>query len=78
MAWQRNYVTLTSGDRVRYSLIKRPDSGVYNVRFKSPEMRYYTATEKKQTADEVLGGLQGRLLPKKKTDPEKPGPTAGV
>lgn len=29
-------------------------------------MKYYTATEKKQTADEVLGGLAGRLLPKKK------------
>jgi site-specific recombinase XerD len=27
-------------------------------------MRYYTATEKKRTADEVLGDLAGRLLPK--------------
>jgi integrase len=29
-------------------------------------MRYYTATEKKQTADEVLGSLAGKLLPKRK------------
>jgi integrase len=28
-------------------------------------LRYYTATEKKKTSDEVLGGLAGRLLPKK-------------
>jgi hypothetical protein len=26
-------------------------------------MKYYTATEKKQTADAVLGGLAGELLP---------------
>src|SRR5207249_1743587 len=29
-------------------------------------LRYYTATEKKKTADEVLGGLAGDLLPKPK------------
>jgi len=28
-------------------------------------MKYYTATEKKQTADEVLGELADDLLPKK-------------
>lgn len=28
-------------------------------------LRYYTATEKKRTADEVLGGLAGDLLPKR-------------
>lgn len=27
-------------------------------------LRYYTATEKKRTADEVLGSLAGKLLPK--------------
>lgn len=29
-------------------------------------LRYYTATEKKRTADEVLGDLAGDLLPKPK------------
>jgi integrase len=32
--WQRNYVTLSTGERVRYSLIQRSDSPIYNVRFK--------------------------------------------
>jgi hypothetical protein len=29
-------------------------------------LRYYTATEKKRTADEVLGSLAERLMPKKR------------
>ena len=29
-------------------------------------LRYYTATEKKKTADEVLGGLADDLLPRPK------------
>src|SRR4051812_32405030 len=40
MAWQRNYVTLSTGERVRYSLIQRPDSGIYNVRFKGPDGKW--------------------------------------
>jgi integrase len=35
MGWQRNYVTLSTGQRVRYSLFQRDDSNVYLVRFKS-------------------------------------------
>ena len=35
MAWQRNYVTLRSGERVRYSLYKRPGFDAYFVRFKN-------------------------------------------
>lgn len=34
MVWQRNYVTLRSGERVRYSFINRPDTPVLFVRFK--------------------------------------------
>lgn len=30
-------------------------------------LRYYTATDKKRTADEVLGGLAGKLLRRKDT-----------
>ncbi len=29
-------------------------------------LRYYTATEKKKTADDVLGELAGKLLPRPK------------
>src|SRR5712692_2023775 len=35
MQWQRNYVTLRTGERVRYSLYNRPNSDVYFVRFKT-------------------------------------------
>ena len=35
-------------------------------------LRYYTATEKKKTSDEVLGSLADKLLPKKaKKKPEE-------
>ena len=36
MSWQRNYVVLPSGERVRYSLLQRPESQVYMARFQSP------------------------------------------
>jgi integrase len=39
MSWQRNYVTLKNGDRVRYTLLKRPDADSYYVRFHSPDGR---------------------------------------
>jgi hypothetical protein len=32
-------------------------------------MKYHTATEKKATADQVLGDLAGDLLPKKGPNP---------
>jgi integrase len=34
-------------------------------------LRYYTATEKKKTSDEVLGGLADKLLPRRKQDEEE-------
>ena len=33
-------------------------------------LRYYTATEKKKTSDEVLGQLAAKLLPKAKAEEE--------
>lgn len=35
MGWQRNYVALTTGERVRYSFVQR-GSDMYRVRFKGP------------------------------------------
>lgn len=32
--WQRNYVTLNTGERIRYTLFQRSESNVYLVRFK--------------------------------------------
>jgi integrase len=39
-AWQRNYVTLRSGDRIRYALYTKPGSDPYFVRFKGKDGRY--------------------------------------
>lgn len=40
MAWQRNYVTLQSGDRIRYAFFIHPQSPSYWVRFKGKDGRY--------------------------------------
>src|SRR5262249_42877158 len=37
MAWQRNYVVLKTGERVRYSFVLRGASDVYRVRFKGEQ-----------------------------------------
>jgi site-specific recombinase XerD len=39
MAWARNYVTLRTGERIRYSFVIRDDSRVYFVRFRSIDGR---------------------------------------
>lgn len=39
MAWQRNYVTLRDGDRIRYAFVQRPGSDVFFVRFRSLDGR---------------------------------------
>lgn len=44
MAWQRNYVVLRSGDRIRYSLQQRDGSDVYFVYFKGPKGRRERST----------------------------------
>ncbi len=35
MAWQRYYVTLKSGERIRYALFKRPGDDVYFAGFRA-------------------------------------------
>ena len=39
-AWQRNYVTLRSGERVRYAFYQKDQSDVYFVRFRAKEGGY--------------------------------------
>jgi integrase len=39
MAWQRNYVVLKTGERVRYAFVQRPGEDVYFVRFRSQDGR---------------------------------------
>ena len=40
--WQRNYVVLPSGERVRYALIERPNADTYYIRFKGPDGKRVT------------------------------------
>lgn len=39
-AWQRNYVTLTTGERIRYAFFEKAGSDVYFLRFKARDGRY--------------------------------------
>ncbi|HVS39667.1 MAG TPA: hypothetical protein VMS17_29190 [Gemmataceae bacterium] len=39
-AWQRNYVTLSTGQRIRYAFFNKPDSDLYFVRFRARDGRY--------------------------------------
>jgi hypothetical protein len=63
--------TLRSHDFRRAAFTRAAEAGIHpklaGVAFDvTPEtmLRYYTATEKKKIADEVLGGLADKLLPK--------------
>jgi hypothetical protein len=57
MAWQRNYVTLKTGERIRYAFVERADSNVYFVRFRSIDGRRLerstNATKKVDAIDEA-------------------------
>jgi integrase len=55
MGWQRNYVVLPTGARVRYSFVQRNGSDAYRVRFKGPVgklVELSTGCERKATAIE--------------------------
>ena len=64
--------TLRSHDFRRAAFTRAAEADIHPKRAAvafdvTPEtmLRYYTATEKKKTADDVLGGLADKLLPKK-------------
>jgi integrase len=60
MAWQRNYVTLSTGARVRYAFVQRDDSDVHFVRFRSVDNRRLeksTGARKKPDAIEAAHRL---------------------
>ncbi|MFL5328646.1 MAG: tyrosine-type recombinase/integrase [Gemmataceae bacterium] len=53
MAWQRNYVTLPTGERIRYALVERSDgeSPCYYVRFQAPTgKRVFRSTDQSKKA----------------------------
>jgi site-specific recombinase XerD len=76
MSWQRNYVTLPSGERVRYALVERPDAdGVY-VRFRTADGRRVaksTGQKKKSQAIEpahrIILEEYGAVAPSSETVP---------
>jgi integrase len=43
-AWQRNYVTLRSLERIRYAIFGKPDSDVWFVRFRGKDGKYVRAS----------------------------------
>jgi integrase len=74
MAWQRNYVTLSSGQRVRYAFVQRPGSDVHFVRFRSADGRRLeksTGARKKPAAIDVAHRLileeYGQVAPSSET-----------
>jgi integrase len=74
MTWQRNYVTLTSGERVRYTLTFRPEADAYYVRFRSPDGRRVaksTGEMKKpqaiEAAHRVILEVYGQVAPSSET-----------
>lgn len=72
--WQRNYVAIKTGERVRYSLITRPTSPNYMARFKGPDGRWNeksTGTDRKPDAigeaHRIIQETYGQLAPTSET-----------
>src|SRR5262245_23668920 len=62
MTWQRNYVTLTTGDRLRYALIERPDADGYFVRFRAPDGRRVTRSTGVKKKPDAIGEAHRIIL----------------
>ena len=60
MAWQRNYVVLTNGDRVRYAFVQRGGSAVFRVRFKGRFRLVETSTGCTKKVDAI--GAAHRII----------------
>ncbi len=54
MAWQRNYLVLSSGERVRFAFLKREDVDAYYIRFRGPNgNRLKKSTGRMKKADAI-------------------------
>ncbi len=62
MAWQRNYVILRTGERVRFSLYQRPGFDCYLVRFKSLEKRWVERSTGVMKKHEAIGEAHRIIL----------------
>src|SRR5258708_6910479 len=55
MAWQRNYVVLSTGERVRFALVERPNADAYSVRFKGKNGERVTRATGQKRKFEAIG-----------------------
>src|SRR5438552_3044113 len=62
MGWQRNYVTINTGERVRYALIERPDADGYHVRFRSKDGRRVTRSTGTRKKVDAIGEAHRIIL----------------
>src|SRR5262249_25520214 len=62
MAWQRNYVTLTTGERVRYAFVQRNGSDVYRVRFKGPQKKLVELSTGRTRKVDAIGEAHRLIL----------------
>src|SRR5687768_7238281 len=62
MPWQHTYVTLTNGDRVRYTLILRLDADGYYVRFRSRDGRRTQRSTKTLNKPDAIGEAHRIIL----------------
>jgi site-specific recombinase XerD len=54
MAWQRNYVVLSTGERVRFAFLARDDADAYYIRFRGPDgKRIKKSTGQMKKADAI-------------------------
>lgn len=64
MAWQRNYVALTTGERVRYALVERTDADTtsYYVRFREPGGRRVLRSTGQRTKPQAVEAAHRLIL----------------
>src|SRR5580704_11526355 len=60
--WQRNYVVLPSGERIRFALLERPDAGAYYVRFKDASGRRVAKSTGRGKKPDALDAAQQIIL----------------
>jgi integrase len=57
MEWQRNYVTLKTGEQVRFSLFQRDGSPIWLVRFKNAERKWREKSTGKERKPDALDSV---------------------
>ena len=61
-AWQGNYVTLSTGQRIRYAFFSKPDSDIYFVRCRSKDGRYARISTGQSKKVQAIGAAHRLIL----------------